>query len=268
MDVLQQQYNQTWDKFFDQVTTESRSLKQILGNELSSRLLASVESTDIYDPTTVQAFLKNPVFESMLGSILYEGIFEFLQRVDIIGNIVNALPIIGPIRIAIVKEFKASLDKTIGGQIKVFLSSFNKVAVQRMVDFILSPQNRKSFSLANRNVLDTLLSKPLNSILPSNLSKERMGPINKFKEDFWATIRDTPISELELLADNIYNKFGAESVGGYLDIDVERALDAIPSAEAVAKRNLLRLLQSDLGKQAFEDLRALKEAADLADGGK
>jgi hypothetical protein len=45
----------------------------------------------------------------IVGGILYEGIFEFLRKVDIIGNIINRLPIIGPIRVAIMKEFKASL---------------------------------------------------------------------------------------------------------------------------------------------------------------
>ena len=45
------------------------------------------------------------------GGILYEGIFEFLRKVDIIGNIINRLPIIGPIRVAIMKEFKSSLGE-------------------------------------------------------------------------------------------------------------------------------------------------------------
>jgi len=48
----------------------------------------------------------------IVGGILYEGIFEFLRKVDIIGNIINRLPIIGPIRVAIMKEFKASLGGT------------------------------------------------------------------------------------------------------------------------------------------------------------
>jgi len=48
----------------------------------------------------------------IVGGILYEGIFEFLRKVDIIGNIINRLPIIGPIRVAIMKEFKASLGVT------------------------------------------------------------------------------------------------------------------------------------------------------------
>ena len=34
------------------------------------------------------------------------------------------------------------IDKTLGGQIKSFLSTFNKVAVSRMVDFILAPSNK------------------------------------------------------------------------------------------------------------------------------
>eukprot|EP01035_Chromulina_nebulosa_P000348 gene348-503_t len=76
---LYRQYNTLWETLFQQIAAEKRSVKEILGPELSSKILKSVESTDLYDPATVQSFVKNPVFESMLGSILYEGIFEFLQ---------------------------------------------------------------------------------------------------------------------------------------------------------------------------------------------
>ena len=60
----------------------------LAGVDASRKLLIAVGDLDIYDATTVQAFLQAPAFEQMIGGILYEGIFEFLQRVDIIGNIV------------------------------------------------------------------------------------------------------------------------------------------------------------------------------------
>ena len=262
---LYQQYNTSWETLAEQISTEKRSLKEILGPEISTKLLQSVESTDIYDPTTVQSFIKNPVFESMLGAILYEGIFEFLQRVDILGNIVNGLPIIGPIRVAIIKEFKISLDKTIGGQIKSFLSNFNKVAVQRMVEFVLSPKNRAAFSQANRNVVDALISKPVNTVFPSSSTsqgKSTDSPLKKIKADLWTALRDTPLSDVEALLDNIYDKVGPEVIGETVVFNAEQALERVPTFAAVASRNLVRLLQSDLGKQAFEDLQAIKAELD------
>ena len=52
-----------------------------------------------------------------LYSINSKGIFEFIQRVDIIGATVNKLPIIGPIRQQIIQEFKKSIDQVLGGQV-------------------------------------------------------------------------------------------------------------------------------------------------------
>jgi hypothetical protein len=182
-------YEKWWLKFEDTVREEKRPLKDILGKQFVDELLGNIEKTDVYDPTTVRAFLQNPAFEFMIGGILYEGIFEFIQRVDIIGNIVNGLPIIGPIRQTIMSEFKKNLDKTLGGQVKTFLSSFNRVAVQRMIDFVLSPSNRLSLQKANRNLVQSLLERPIASVVPN---KETT---NMLRDRLWLALRETPPSE-------------------------------------------------------------------------
>jgi hypothetical protein len=40
-------------------------------------------------------------------------------QVDLVGNIVNNLPVIGPIRQQIVASFKKELDRTLGRQVGV-----------------------------------------------------------------------------------------------------------------------------------------------------
>ena len=191
-------FEKWWLQFEKTMREETRPLKVILGSQVTSELLENVEKADIYDPTTVRAFLQNPAFETMIGGILYEGIFEFIQRVDIIGNIVNKLPIIGPIRQTIMSEFKKSLDKSLGGQVKLFLSSFNRVAVQRMIDFILSPSNRLSLQKANRNVVQSFLERPLSTVIPdSNFS-------SMVRDQIWKVLTEVPTAE-------------AVSVGMYYD---------------------------------------------------
>lgn len=182
-------YEKWWLQFENTVREEKRSLKDILGKEFVNEMLSTVEKADVYDPTTVRAFLQNPAFESMIGGILYEGIFEFIQRVDIIGNVVNSLPIIGPIRQTIMSEFKKNLDKTLGGQVKTFLSSFNRVAVQRMIDFVLSPSNRISLQKANKSLVQSLLERSFSSIVPN---KETT---NMLRDRLWLALRETPPSE-------------------------------------------------------------------------
>ena len=182
-------FEKWWLQFEKTIREETRPLKIILGSQATSELLENVEKADVYDPTTVRAFLQNPAFETMIGGILYEGIFEFIQRVDIIGNIVNKLPIIGPIRQTIMSEFKKNLDKSLGGQVKVFLSSFNRVAVQRMIDFILSPSNRISLQKANRNVVQSFLERPLSTVIPDAKFSIMV------RDQIWKALPEVPTAE-------------------------------------------------------------------------
>ena len=91
----------TYDTIFDEVDTllrrEERPLQQILNEGVLAKVLDQVEKADV-DPSLLKAFMRTPAVESMAGAILYTGIFEFVQRADILGNIVNGLPVIGPIR--------------------------------------------------------------------------------------------------------------------------------------------------------------------------
>merc|ERR1719229_217876 len=103
--------------------------------------------------------MTQPAVEQILSDILYEGIFEFIQKADLLGNVVNSLPVIGPIRQTIVAEFKKSLDRVLGPQIKKFLASYNRVAVQRVIDLVVSPQNTQAFGAANRKIVESLFER-------------------------------------------------------------------------------------------------------------
>ena len=51
----------------------------------------------------------------LLAQVLYDGIYNFFQTIDVFGNIIGRLPIIGPIRNQIRDEAKrSSLDRTVG----------------------------------------------------------------------------------------------------------------------------------------------------------
>ena len=118
-------FNELWAEYDAKIRTEGRKISEIIGEESTRRLLENVQKVDVYDAEAVKAFLQSQAIEKMIGGILYEGIFEFIQCVDIIGGVVNNLPIIGPIRQQIVSEFKKNLDRVLGTQVKEFLGSFN-----------------------------------------------------------------------------------------------------------------------------------------------
>jgi hypothetical protein len=214
----------------------------LIGEKNVVKVLNTVESWDVYDPQTVHTFLYNtPLFENMIGGILYEGIFEFIKRVDVLGNIVNKLPIIGPIRMAIAAELKSSLDRTIGVQIKTFLSSYNKIAVQRMAEFVLSPSNQVALRKVNINIVDSLVSKPISSLLPLDDAHANNAQL---KKAVWSALMHTPMSEVEPVVDVIYDKIGTIPFGNILTGSVSEVLNSSATANTVFSRNIMRFLVS------------------------
>lgn len=247
MKDLQGQFYKTYERISRLAAEENQSLEEVLGVDVTQRLINAAEGIDIYEPSAVRTFLQQPVFESMLGGILYEGIFEFLKKVDILGNIVNGLPIIGPIRQTIMKEFKNSLDKTLGAQIKTFLSSFNKIAVSRMVEFVLSPQNRIALTKANRKIAEYLLSRKLNKLLPVS------GENNiKLRDLIWKTISEAPQSDLNKIVDSIYGKVGEKTFGSLLALDYTDIITAAPTVNVVVSRNFKKFFDTKNGA-SFRD---------------
>ena len=229
------------------VQAEKRSLKDLLGKESTEKFLSSVENADLYDPVVVRSFLRAPAIEKMIGGILYEAIFEFLQRVDIIGNIVNNLPIIGPIRQQIVKEFKKSLDLTLGNQIKAFLASFNRIAVQRMADFVLSSENKKLFSKANRNLVDAFISKSVSSLVPTT------SVINRLYNDTWIAIKDIDVKDFDKGLDALYESAGNVTIAEVIDID--KAVVMFPTIREAVERNIARFASSESGSNFIAHIK-------------
>jgi hypothetical protein len=239
-------YEKWWLQFDETSRAETRPLKEILGNEAVNNLLIAVEDADVYDPVVVRSFLQNPAFETMIGDILYEGIFEFIKRVDIIGNIVNGLPIIGPIREGIMKEFKKQLDKTLGGQVTTFLKSFSRIGVERMIEFVLSPKNRNSLQKANRAVVASLLEKPFASIVPDKAMALVM------RDRLWLFLRESPTAESKSIVDLIYEQIGSTKIIDFAD--AAELLDAMPTARRIMQRNIGRFLDTEDGRGLLQDM--------------
>lgn len=243
MDVLLDRYSMLWTYLSLKIGEENRSLEEIVGKEIASKIISAAEGIDIYEPTTVRTFLANPVFETMLGGILYEGIFEFLQKVDIIGSIINRMPIIGAIRQAVIKEFKSNLDKTVGVQIKGFLTSFNKVAVQRMAEFVLSPQNKPAFKSANKNIAAFIINRNINTMIPHSGETNR-----KLKDMLWRLFSESKQQDINKLIDFIYDKFGDKSLASLALGSYDDVMSASPTLKNMANRNLEFFLRSEEGR--------------------
>lgn len=59
-----------WDKIEDRIRSESRSIKQILGESTTERLLKSVKNLDVYDSEAVNSFLESDAINSLFAKVL------------------------------------------------------------------------------------------------------------------------------------------------------------------------------------------------------
>ena len=231
---IEGKFNQLWDDYDAKIRSEDRKISDIIGENTTRNLLNNIEKVDVYDPAAVKAFLQSQAIEQMIGGILYEGIFEFIQRVDIIGGVVNNLPVIGPIRQQIVAEFKKNIDRVLGSQVKEFLGTFNRIAVQRMISFVLSQENRQSLAKANKNLIASILRRPISSLLPSSSTSE------KLKMEIWLSLKNLSEEDTTQLVDTFYDYVGNKKVKEM--VDIEEIREVIPVANDIAVNVVNRFL--------------------------
>lgn len=237
-----------FDTSFDKVTTyikeETRTIGEIVGKNNTNRLLSFIDNVNI-DESIVRSILQQPVVESVLSTVLYDAIFEFFQRADLIGSIINNLPIIGAIRQTIMKEFKRNIDLVLGNQLKSFLASgYNKIAVERMIKYILLPPQIASVKKANKSLLNTVITKRLNSLLPNNNMLETL------KTSTWQSIVDTPLDELTPTINSIYDKLADKSIHNIVVARdgegnvYDRLVELSPSMKSVIQQNVARYIEA------------------------
>ena len=196
-------FDRVWSWIEERLRKEERPLREVLSPEASERFLEGLERVEP-DPEAVRAFLRSPAVEHMLGEVLYHGISEFLRKADFIGRIVNRLPVIGPIRKKIMGVFKEEFEGRLEEQIKGFLGQFSGLAVDRMIEHVLSEKNRAGFSAARRKVGEHVLDRPVKTLLPSREATSRA------RAQLWEGLRKASLREEETLIDEAYAEHGAD----------------------------------------------------------
>jgi len=217
-----------WDKLEMKLMDEKRSIAEIIGKKSTNRILKSVQNVEGYDPDAVKAFLGSEAVNKLLAQILYDGIYNFFQTIDVFGNIIGSLPIIGPMRNKIRDDAKRNLDRTVGPLIKTFITSYTKVAVLEASEFVLSPANRKVFGSANVKLVSNILERPINSLIPQSEMSV------KLRDDAFKYIRSVERSELEEYVTFCYDIVGDKSLDDVLNVN--RVIDASPTLQKTIER--------------------------------
>jgi len=236
-----------WESLERRFLEESRPLTKIMGQETTDRVVKAVANLDEYDDGAVRAFLGSDAINKLFAKILYDGIFEFFQRIDVFGNVIGGLPIIGPVRKQIVSETKKQLDRTLGPLVQGFLGTYTKVAVLEATDFVVSPTNRKAFGSANVKLVLSLLERPANSLYPGSEIT------SKLKDEVFAYLRNVDIEELDGYLTILYDLIGGKSVGKVVNVDqilstsptLRRTIDGLWDRALKASRNQLPTSNND-----------------------
>ena len=117
------QFTRVWTSIVEGLRQETRPLSAVLGESTSSRLLDAFEEMD-QEPEMVDAVVRSEVVEKMLGYVLYEGILEFIERADLLGNLVKGLPVIGPLRVQMAATVRGQFESLLGDQLVTFLGQY------------------------------------------------------------------------------------------------------------------------------------------------
>ncbi|MBX3466962.1 MAG: hypothetical protein KF878_08690 [Planctomycetes bacterium] len=223
-------FDRAWKTTEDRLRGERRGLRELLSPEAQARLLDAAEAMDP-DPEAVRTFLRAPAIETMLGSILYAGIFEFMKKADLLGALVNKLPVIGPIRKRLVSAFAEEVEGRLEGHIKAFLGTFSGLAVERMIQFVLSDENREGFRKARRRLAEHLLERPVTSLLPDAATTAR------WRDVAWGALRDASLRDEAQVLAWIYEDHGAQPLGAW-------AWEGSPLGRDLLARGLARFLEA------------------------
>ena len=80
IDNSEELFLRNWNKLESRLRTEERSLRELLGQRTTEEMLQAVQKINEYDPEAVQAFLSSPAINKLFSKVLYDGIFEFFQK--------------------------------------------------------------------------------------------------------------------------------------------------------------------------------------------
>ena len=246
-----EQYVKYWDKVVRRLREETkRTPADLLGKELTNRILSSIRGDNdpksrnkrgSYDANTVRTFLESDAINSLFTQLLYDAIFEFTTKFDILGNAISNLPLLGPMRNQVLKESKRNMDRTLGPLLQRFLSGYTRVAIRQAVDFVVSEENASAFGKANARLVGYLLEK---RSVADWIPEERV--LEEWKGEVWeylvgleegsgsgdgnSVVKEDQKRVVEQSIDWTYELVGDKCVQD-LGFDVDVILDASPTLE-------------------------------------
>jgi len=207
--ALKPRFDAAWARVEAHLRKEDRPLKEILADPMVDRAIEAAGDVEP-DVDAVGAFLRSPAVEAMLGDLLYTGISEFMRRADLVGPIIDKLPVIGSIRKKILATVADEFERRMESQIKGFLGGFSGMAVESMIQYIFRQENRAGFRSAQRQLMDHMLARPLNTLLPGNEMMLSM------RDSVWDSLPEAALKNEREIIDLAFEVAGEEPLAAWL----------------------------------------------------
>mmetsp|Transcript_9107 Transcript_9107/g.20057 ORF Transcript_9107/g.20057 Transcript_9107/m.20057 type:complete len:341 (-) Transcript_9107:34-1056(-) len=218
---VRERFLHVWKYFHALVYNENRALREIMGPELSEKVLRVAEKLDIYDHRTVRSFIQTPAFSHVMSGLVYESVFDVVKNVDVMGRVVNRIPIVGDLRRGIGRGIKRGIDNTIGLRVRTLMTPVvNENNVGRIADFMSSQKNKKAFEMVNRNIVENVISRPLCTIFPPYGSSE----FDAMRQAVWNIIVESPPEEIFPLINVFYENLSSTKLSELLTVNFDPLL--------------------------------------------
>lgn len=153
----------------EKLRKESRSLRELVGPDAAGSIEESVAVglSEGFSREDLRAGLRTPAVERAIGAVLKDGIFEFMQTVDLLGNVIGRLPILGPLRQQVIDGFRREVDRALGAQIDGFLGRYTRLAAeQTLLPFLTAEANRATLAQSARQLARYVLDRRVSELLP------------------------------------------------------------------------------------------------------
>ena len=207
--ALKPRFDNAWAQVEAHLREEDRPLEEILADRMVEQVVEAAGEVEP-DVDAVGAFLRSPAVEAMLGDLLYTGISEFMRRADLIGAVIDKLPVIGSIRKKILSTVSDEIERRLETQIKGFLGGFSGMAVESMIQFIFRQENRAGFRSAQRQLMEHVLARPLNTLVPEAEMMRSM------RDSVWASLPEPALTNEREIIDLVFKVAGEEPLAGWL----------------------------------------------------
>jgi hypothetical protein len=174
-------FNRAWARARSIMAADGRQVREVLGEERSARLVSLAERLEP-PPEAVRAVFRQGATEKLLGEVLYEGIMGFLKRADLLGPVVDKLPILGGLRRRLLASLKEEFERRAETKVRSFLQQASKAAVERAIEFVLSDKNRELFKGMRHKLAQTVLDRRVRELAGSDEQSEQL------REEAWRVL--------------------------------------------------------------------------------